>query len=498
MEWRESIRGESDLIAERFESLATIEDKQGNAFPPRFKRSATPGELQSDYAYLDDDTWSGDTHSTAGRIKLKRDLGQIAFIDIEYDGETVQLYFQADELDDYNLIDEYDLGDYVGVEGEMMKTQTGEISVDVKEHRMLSKSLRPLPDKYHGVKDTEIRYRKRYLDLMMNEEPRKTLRQRTEIVQYVRNHLRQRDFLEVDTPVLHNMYGGAAAKPFKTYHNDLNQEVYLRVSPELYLKKLLIGGYTKVFEISKCFRNESIDATHNPEFTQMEVYQAFADYEDMMDLTEEVFAGAAKHIHGTTEVEYDGDLIDFAPPWPRVTMLDSINDIVDIDAGTMSEDELASFCHENGYELDKKPCWGNYVQLIFEEECEETYTQPTFITDHPQSTIPLCKQTEYDDRLIERFEPICAGMEIANAYSELNDPVKQRELLVDQAEQRAAGDDEAHPLDEDFLEAMEHGMPPAGGLGIGLDRMAMLLLNQQSIKDVILFPAMKDKEATNE
>ena len=498
MEWRESIRGESDLIEERFDSLATIEDKQGNAFPPRFKRTATPAELQDDYDHLDDDTWSGDTHRTAGRIKLKRDLGQIAFVDIEYDGETVQLYFQAEELDDYDLLDEYDLGDYVGVEGEMMKTQTGEVSVDVRDHRMLSKSLRPLPDKYHGVKDTETRYRKRYLDLMMNDDVRETLRNRSKIIRFVRDYFDEHGFLEVETPMLHNIYGGAAAKPFTTYHNDLDQELYLRVSPELYLKRLLVGGYTKVFEVNKSFRNESIDTTHNPEYTMLEAYQAFADYEDMMDITEQVFAGAAKHIHGTTEVEYDGDMIDFAPPWPRVTMLESIEDHVGIKAGEMSEDELATFCDEHGYELDKKPCWGNYVQLIFEEECEETYTQPTFITDHPQSTIPLCKQTEYDDRLIERFEPICAGMEIANAYSELNDPVKQRELLVDQAQQRADGDEEAHPLDEDFLEAMEHGMPPAGGLGIGIDRMAMLLLDQQSIKDVILFPAMKDKEGTDE
>lgn len=498
MTYKDTIRGENDLIDERFESLESIKRRGNNPYPPRFTISATPAELQDSYGSLDDDTWSGESHSTAGRVKLKRDLGQIAFIDIEHDGTTVQLYFQADELDDFDTIDDYDLGDFIGVKGEMMKTKTGEVSVDVRDHKILSKALRPLPDKYHGVKDKELRYRKRYLDLMMNDEPRRTLKQRAQLMQFIRSYLEEREFVAVDTPMLHSIYGGAAAKPFKTYHNDLDEELYLRVSPELYLKRLLVGGLPRVYEVNKSFRNESIDSTHNPEYTMLEVYQAYADYEDMMTVMEELYAGAAKALHGTTTVTYDGDELDFEPPWPRVTMLESIADHTGLDAGSMSEDELREYCDEHEYGLDGKQCWGNYVQLIFEEACEEHYTQPTFITDHPQSTIPLCKQTEYDDRLIERFEPFCAGMEIANAYTELNDPVKQRELLVDQAEQRAEGDEEAHPLDEAFLDAMEHGMPPAGGLGIGIDRMAMLLLDKQSIKDVIAFPAMKGRGKIDE
>lgn len=498
MPWKTSIRDDNDLIQERFESLDALKQDGVNPYPPRFDLERTPASLQADYDYLDDDTWSEDIHQTAGRIKLMRDLGQIMFVDIEHDGTTVQLYFQADELDDYDRLDDYDLGDIIGVSGELMKTQTGEVTVDVHEHTMLSKSVRPLPDKYHGVSDDELRYRKRYLDLMMNDETRSTFAKRTEILRFVRNYLDSNDFLEVETPLLHSIYGGAAAEPFTTHHNDLGENLFLRISPELYLKRLLVGGYPRVYDINKNFRNESIDTTHNPEYTMLEAYQAYADYEDMMQLTESLFAGACEHIHGSTTTEYDGETIDFAPPWPRVTMLESIEEHAGIDAGSMTADELSEYCDEHGFDLDKKPVWGNYIQLIFEEECEEQYTQPTFIIDHPESTTPLCKQTSYDDRLVERFEPFCAGMEIANAYTELNDPVQQRERLVEQAKQREAGDDEAHPLDEDFLEAIEHGMPPAGGLGIGIDRMAMLLLDKQSIKDVILFPAMKQKESDHE
>lgn len=488
---KESIRGEHDLIDERLDTRNTLIEQGVNPYPLRSNPTHHQAELNKAYEDLEPDERTDDEVTVTGRIMRLRNMGKICFLDLQRDGAITQVFLDEEGTRGFELLDDIDLGDFLEVEGTMMKSRTGEVTVKATRSTLLTKSVRPLPDKYHGVQDTEIKYRKRYLDTLTNKESLETFKKRSQLLRLVRDFLEQRGFLEVETPILHEVYGGAAAKPFTTYHNDMKQDLYLRISPELYLKRLLVGGFDKVFDINKNFRNESVDSTHNPEYTMLEAYAAYQDYEDMMELTEELFAHAAKELTGNTNVEYGDYTINFSTPWERITMLESIQKETGLHPGDMTKEELKQACDERGLHLEKPPRWGNYVQLLFEECCEHNIIQPTFVTDHPQSTTPLCKQTEHDERLVERFEPFCAGMEIANAYSELNDPVIQRELLVDQSKQREDGDEEAHPHDEAFLQAVEYGMPPAGGLGIGIDRMAMLLLNKQSIKDVILFPTMK-------
>jgi len=490
---KETLRGTHKLIDQRFEKLDELKKKGVNPYPRRWNSSHTPGELHEEYKSLSDDTWTGDIVTISGRIKLTRRMGKIAFFDIENEDETVQLYFREEDTHDYDTISLYELGDILGVKGEVMTSRSGELTVQVHEHTLLTKAVRPLPDKFHGVQDTEIKYRKRYLDTLMNKESRQVFKQRDVIMHSVRSTLRQKEFMEVETPVLHPLYGGANAKPFTTFHNDLGEELYLRISPELYLKRLLVGGFNKVFDLNRNFRNESIDTTHNPEYTMLEVYEAYSDYEQMMELTEEIFKNACIAVHGEPTCEYEDTTLDFSGSWERKTMAEAVEEELDINVLEETEERLRTICDEKNIEYDGES-WGYYVQGLFEELCEENIIQPTFIIDHPIETTPLCKPTGYDERLVERFEPFCMGMEIANAYTELNDPELQRELLVEQARRKEAGDEEANPLDEDFLEAIEHGMPPAGGLGIGIDRMVMLLLDKQSIKDVILFPAMKNKD----
>lgn len=493
MEEKETLRGKHKLIDQRFEKLDELKKKGVNPYPRRWSSTHSPNELHEQYRELEKDVWTGDIVSVSGRIKLTRRMGKIAFFDLEEGGETIQLYFREEDTEEYDTVSLYELGDIIGVEGEVMTSRTGELTVQVQKHSMLSKAVRPLPDKFHGVKDTEIKYRKRYLDTLMNVESRDVFKKRSKIIHTVRKTLTDNEFMEVETPVLHPLYGGANAKPFTTYHNDLKQELYLRISPELYLKRLLVGGFKKVFDLNRNFRNESIDTTHNPEYTMLEVYEAYSDYEEMMELTEELFEEACLAVHGETTCEYDGVRLDFSKGWERKTMAEAIEEQFGIDVLNEGAATLKQECDKRNFEYDGES-WGYYVQALFEEGCEESIEQPTFIIDHPIETTPLCKQTEYDERLVERFEPFCMGMEIANSYTELNDPELQRELLVNQQKRKDAGDEEANPLDEDFLEAIEHGMPPAGGLGIGIDRMVMLILDKQSIKDVILFPAMKSKD----
>lgn len=481
-----------NLIEERLKKLKEVRDQGINPYPHTYNVTDYSDELHRKFGKIKAEEHTGKKVKVGGRIILMRNMGKVTFLTLN-DGEgKIQLYLRKNDIGEgYDLIKKFDIGDFMGAEGEIFKTMKGELSVYVKKFSMISKSLRPMPEKFHGLKDTELKYRKRYLDLIMNPESKEVLVKRSLIISAVREFMNSRGYLEVETPILHPVYGGAAAKPFKTFHNDLKMNLFLRVSPELYLKRLIIGGMNKVYDINKNFRNESIDTTHNPEFSMLESYEAYADYNDIMKLTEDCFEFVAKKVNGTTKSTFKGNKIDFKVPWKRVTMLDAIKKHAGIDAGKITEQELAKFVKQKRVPFEKEECWGNYVIAIFEEFCEDKFVQPTFIIDHPREATPLCKQHRKDARLIERFEPFCCGMELANAYTELNDPIIQRELFLEQARLLKGGDEEANPFDEDFIEALEHGMPPTGGLGIGLDRMAMLLLGQESIRDVILFPTMK-------
>lgn len=481
------------LIEERMRKLEDLKNENINPYPYKFDVSASAKFIKEKYAYLAEGDKAEDVFSVAGRVMLFRRMGKACFMTIRDDSGDVQLYIRKDDVGEaeYELVKKFDIGDFIGASGSIFKTRMGEVTIYVKKFEMLSKSIKPLPDKYHGLQDQELKYRKRHLDLIMNPLSKDILRKRMLILKYIREFLDERGFLEVETPVLHTIYGGAAAKPFKTHHNVLKMDLFLRISPELYLKRLIVGGFEKVYDINKNFRNEGIDSTHNPEFTMLELYQAYADYNDMMKLTEELFEFVALKITGSTKVKFKDKEVDLKAPWRRVTMLDSVKEHAGIDASSASVDELRDFVRENRVEFDKEESWGNYVLAIFEHFCEDKYVNPTFVIDHPEESTPLCKRHKSDSRLIERFEPFCCGMELANAYSELNDPIHQRKLLEDQARQLREGDDEANPLDEDFIEAIEQGMPPTGGLGIGVDRLAMLILGQESIRDILFFPTMK-------
>jgi len=481
------------LVEERLKKLQEIKDMNINPYPYKYSINSNSEKIKEKYAHLKPEEHVKDVVKVAGRIMLLRRMGKVAFATIKDGQGTIQLYLRSDDIgaEKYELLKKFDLGDFIGAEGDIFRTKMGEISVYVKTFEMLCKAIRPLPDKFHGLKDQELKYRKRYLDLIMNPESRAVLEKRMKMMHAIREFMDKQKFIEVETPILHPIYGGAAAKPFKTFHNDLKMELFLRISPELYLKRLIVGGFDKVYDINKNFRNEGIDTTHNPEFTMLEAYWAYADYNDIMKLTEDLYEYAALKVNGTTKSTYKGNEIDVKAPWQRITMLDAIKKYIGIDAGKMTKEELKKFVEEKHVEFDKEDTWGNYVIVIFEHFCEDKFIQPTFVIDHPEESTPLCKRHRKDSRLIERFEPFCCGMELANAYSELNDPIHQRKLLEDQARQLRAGNEEANPVDEDFLEAIDQGMPPTGGLGIGLDRMAMLILGQESIRDVILFPTMK-------
>jgi lysyl-tRNA synthetase, class II len=483
---------ENQLIQERKNKLTALIQQNIEPFPHKFSlKKDDISKIKQDYKHLEKETQTDDIKVVAGRIVLLRDMGKAAFITLKDEFETIQVYLRKDDTENFEILKSLDLGDFIGVKGNVFTTKVGELTIHAKYAEFLSKSIRPLPDKHHGLQDTELKYRKRHLDLIVNKETSETMTKRLKIMAAIREFFNQKDFLEVETPILHPVYGGAAAKPFKTYHNELKSELYLRISPELYLKRLIIGGYPKVYDINKNFRNEGIDTTHNPEFTMLEAYEAYADYNDMMKLFEDLFEFVALKVNGTTKTTFKGQEVDVKAPWQRITMLDAIKQYAKIDASTMSEKELSDFIKQNKVKFDKEVNWGNMVAAIFEEFCEDKFINPTFVIDHPKETTPLCKAHRKDKRLIERFEPFSMGMELGNAYSELNDPVLQKELLLDQARQLKGGDDEANPMDDDFVEALESGMPPTGGVGIGLDRMVMLLLGKESIRDVIFFPTMK-------
>ncbi|MFT4261335.1 MAG: lysine--tRNA ligase [Candidatus Woesearchaeota archaeon] len=483
---------ENQLIKDRLNKLANLQNQGIEPFPHNFsKKKQDISKIKKEFDGLESQTHTGKQRTVAGRIMLLRNMGKAAFITIKDDFDTIQLYLRKQDTKNFDILTNLDIGDFIGAKGEVFTTKVGELTIYANYVEFLAKATRPLPDKHHGLQDTELKYRKRHLDLIMNKETEITMTKRLKIMAAIREFFTKKGFLEVETPILHPIYGGAAAKPFKTYHNELKSNLYLRISPELYLKRLIVGGYSKVYDINKNFRNEGIDTTHNPEFTMLEAYQTYADYNDMMSLFEELYEFVALKVNGTTKTLFKGKEVDVKAPWSRIPMLDSIKKYAKIDASNMSEKELYDFVKKNKVKFDKEVNWGNLVAAIFEEYCEDKYTNPVFIIDHPKETTPLCKAHRNDPRLIERFEPFSCGMELGNAYSELNDPIHQRKLLEDQARQLKGGDEEANPMDEDFLEAIEHGMPPTGGVGIGLDRMIMLLLGKDSIRDVIFFPTMK-------
>ncbi len=426
-----------------------------------------------------------DRVSTAGRVMAIRGHGKAAFIDL-VDGEKLQCYFRVNELGDkFNLFKKFvNRGDFIGVRGTLFKTKTGELTVLVEDFEMLSKALYNIPSTWFGLKDVDTRYRLRNLDMILNPEVRETFIKRARIISEIRKFLDSRGFYEIETPVLQPIYGGANAKPFKTHVNDLEEDWYLRISPELYLKRLIMGGINRVYEIGKNFRNESIDSRHNPEFTSIEIYQAYADYNDMMDLTEKIIVNAAKNVFGTLKFKFGEYEIDLTPPWKRVTMIGFLKEC-GYDVENMSDEEIKSLLEKEipgGYNR------GLAIAALFEQFCEKKLIQPTFVIDHPKETTALCKIHRKDPRLIERFELYIAGMELANAYTELNDPQVQHEFFMEETKRRILGDEEAQQYDKDFIEAMRYGMPPTGGLGIGIDRLVMILTGKTSIKEVIPFP----------
>ena len=446
----------------------------------------------------DFDAFEGKEVSIAGRMMFKRVMGKASFCNVQDLKGSIQAYVARDEIgeDSYKDFKKYDIGDILGIKGKVFKTKTGEISIHASEVTLLSKSLQILPEKFHGLTDTDTRYRQRYVDLIMNQESKQTFIKRSQIIKEIRNFLAGRDFMEVETPMLVSNAGGAAARPFETHYNALNEDVKLRISLELYLKRLIVGGLERVYEIGRVFRNEGVDTRHNPEFTLMELYQAYTDYEGMMELTESMFRYLAEKVCGTTKITYNGIEIDLGKPFERLTMNDAIKKYAGIDFDTVADDEAAkALAREHHIEFEERHTKGDIINLFFEEFCEKELIQPTFIMDHPVAISPLTKKKPSDPTKVERFELFINTWEMCNAYSELNDPIDQRERFKAQEELLAQGDDEANTTDEDFMNALEIGMPPTGGIGFGIDRMCMLLTGAEAIRDVLLFPTMKSLDS---
>ena len=480
------------LMQIRRDKLTELQEEGKDPYEiTKFDRTNTAREIKSDY-----DNFAEKTVTVAGRIIAKRIMGKASFCTIQDSDEKIQSYVSINDLgeESYKAFKTWDIGDFIGITGFVFKTRTEEISIHAKEVTLLSKSLRPLPEKFHGLKDVDLRYRQRYVDLIMNPEVKKTFELRSRIISEIRNILDNKGYLEVDTPMLNIISGGATAKPFITHHNALNLDMYLRIATELNLKRLIVGGYDKVYEMGRIFRNEGMDIRHNPEFTTIELYAAYEDYNDMMNLTEELFSKVAMKVLGTTKVNYQGQDIDLTPSWKRITMIDSIKEVTGIDFNDIKTDiEAVALAKEKHIKIpDKtKETRGDIIALFFDEYVEKTLIQPTFIYDYPLEISPLAKKKKEDLRLTERFEVFIGGREYGNAFSELNDPIDQYERFKKQVEAREAGDDEAGMMDEDFIQALEYGMPPTGGLGIGIDRLVMLLTDSASIRDVLLFPTMK-------
>ena len=482
----------NEILMVRRQKLSELQSKGQDPFHTvKYEVTHRTVDLINTFDELD-----GKTVSIAGRLMAKRGMGKSSFCDLYDRDGKIQLFVKINDLGDevYDEFKKLDIGDIIGVKGVVFKTRMGEISVRVSEYILLSKSLRPLPEKFHGLKDTDIRYRQRYLDLIVNPEVRKTFILRSKIISTIRSFLNDRGFLEVDTPLLNTIPGGAAARPFITHHNTLDIDLYLRISPELYLKRLIVGGLEKVYEMGRMFRNEGMSVKHNPEFTLLELYEAFTDYKGMMELTENLITHVAKEVLGTTEIEYQEQKIDLSIPWTRMTMTDAVKKYAGVDFDSLSYDEAVSLAREKGIELSGNISKGEILNMFFEEFAEANLIQPTFIMDYPVEVSPLTKRKPDKPELTERFELFITGREMANAYSELNDPIDQKERFLAQVKKREQGDEEANMMDEDYITSLEHGLPPTGGLGIGIDRLIMLLTDSYSIRDVLLFPTMKPKE----
>ena len=485
-----------DQIKVRREKLAALQAEGRDPFQlTKFVVTAGAQEIKEHF-----DEMEGKSVSIAGRLMSKRGMGKVSFCDLQDKTGRIQLYARKDEMDeeDYNRFKKYDIGDIVGVDGEVFRTQRGEMSVRAKKITLLSKALLPLPEKFHGLTDKEMRYRQRYVDLIVNPEVKRNFIVRSQFIKYLRNYLDDMGYIEVETPVLNTIAGGAAARPFITHHNTLDIDMYMRIATELPLKRLIVGGMDRVYEVGRIFRNEGMDPKHNPEFTTVELYQAYADFHDMMDIAEGVLSGAAMAIHGKYTVDWMGEHVDLTPGWRRLTMVDAVKEYAGVDFGAITDDaEAVAAAKAIGVELAAaaEKTWGNALYACFDQKVEEQLVQPTFITMYPVEVSPLTKRSPADSRLTERFELFICRCELANAYSELNDPIDQRVRFTKQAEQRERGDDETEMLDEDFLTALEYGMPPTGGMGMGIDRAVMLLTGADSIRDVILFPTMKPLDA---
>ena len=482
----------SQLTKVRRDKLRELQESGNDPF------QITKYEVNNDSANIkaNFDALEGSQVSIAGRLMSKRGMGKVSFCDLQDKSGRIQLYARRDEMDEaeYNRFKKFDIGDIVGVKGVVFRTQRGEMSVRVETVTLLSKSLLPLPEKFHGLTNTELRYRQRYVDLIVNPEVKRTFVLRSQFVKHVRDFLDGRGYMEVETPVLNTISGGATARPFITHHNTLDIDMYMRIATELNLKRLTVGGFERVYEIGRIFRNEGMDPKHNPEFTTVELYEAYADFNDMMDLFEDLLTSAAQKLLGTYQLEWQGEQIDLTPGWPRLPMHEAVKQYTGLDFMAITSDEEAVAAAKSiGVELPETadPTWGNALYEVFDQRVEEKLVQPTFITMHPVDVSPLAKRSPKDPRLTERFELFICRSEMGNAFSELNDPIDQRQRFQKQVELRDKGDDEAGMMDEDFITALEYGLPPTGGLGIGIDRCVMMLTNSDSIREVILFPTMK-------
>ena len=484
-----------DQVQVRHDKLAALRAEGRDPFvQTKFDFNADSAKIKGDYA-----AFEGKTVRVAGRLMSKRGMGKVLFCDLQDSTGRIQLFVKIDEMgeEEFNRFKKNDIGDIVGAEGEVFTTKTGEISIRTTSIVLLSKALLPLPDKFHGLTDKEIRFRQRYVDLMVNPEVKQNFIIRSKFIKHMRNYLDNMGYIEVETPVLNTIAGGASARPFITHHNTLDIDMFMRIATELPLKRLIIGGMDRVYEIGRIFRNEGMDPKHNPEFTSVELYQAYADFHDMMDIAEGIFTTFAQEILGTYQVEWMGEQIDLTPGWPRMTMVEAVKKYVGIDFGAITDDaEAVAAAKAKGVELSDaaEKTWGNALYACFDQRVEEHLIQPTFITMYPVEVSPLTKRSPEDPRLTERFEFFICHSEMGNAYSELNDPIDQRGRFMKQVEQRERGDDETEMLDEDFLNAMEYGMPPTGGMGIGIDRAVMLFTNSDTIREVILFPTMKPQD----
>lgn len=488
----------NDQLRVRREKLNSLREKGLDPFGKRFERTNQTAELFTTYNDLSKEELAEKEVKVtiAGRIMTKRGKGKAGFAHIQDLSGQIQIYVRKDAVGDesYEIFNTADLGDIIGVSGTVFKTQVGELSIKAETFELLTKALRPLPDKFHGLKDIEQRYRQRYLDLIASPDSKKTFIARSKIIQSMRRYLDDNGYLEVETPMMHSIAGGASARPFVTHHNALDMTLYMRIAIELHLKRLIVGGLEKVYEIGRVFRNEGVSTRHNPEFTMIELYEAYADYKDIMELTENLIAHIAKEVLGTTQVTYGEYEVNLEPKWTRLHMVDAIKEHTGVDFWKeMSVEEARTLAKEHGVEINEHMQYGHIVNEFFEQKVEEKLIQPTFIYGHPVEISPLAKKNEEDPRFTDRFELFIVAREHANAFTELNDPIDQRERFEAQLQEREQGNDEAHMMDDDFVEALEYGMPPTGGLGIGIDRLVMLLTNSPSIRDVLLFPQMRQR-----